>query len=165
MMNRFVIKTALFLSVIATYAHPAPSLEIEGYVTANTFNRSIRISVIEKFTTVIKHSFGVSVFGEQALRNNSFENSIFAGAEYRFGKKSLQVPIGLFAGINDLHIGQYAAVIPVVGGSSGIILRLSERSSLRVNYFGKVYFDTETVFGNDVMIGFAYTFISRDRRP
>ena len=145
-------------TVFFVRAAEKPVVEVEGCFALSSFAGNLKISMIEKVSFVTKINTAVSIFGEQSFRNNSFINSLFAGAEYRFGNETMQVPLGLFGGIYDVHIGQYSTFLPVAGTNTGIIVWFNEIASLRINYCAKLYFDKEVVFGNDLLVGFAVAF-------
>jgi hypothetical protein len=146
--------TALqLIFAISAYCASKPTVELEGCFSLNSFSNNVRISAIEKASLVFRENVVANFFGEQSYRNYSFINSIFTGVEYRFLRKNVQLPIGLFCGLNDIHIGQYSSILPVVGANTGFILPFNEIVSLRVNYYGKCYYAEQNVFGNDIYIG------------
>lgn len=149
------ISVVLFLTfVITSSSFSKPEFELEGCFALNSFSNNVRVSIVEKFSYVFRQNMAVSLFGEHAFRNGSSVNSFFAGPEYRFAfRYPIEVPLGIFGGIYDLHIGQASIVIPVIGANTGLFVWLTENVSLRVSYYGKFYFDETTVFGNDIYIG------------
>jgi hypothetical protein len=158
--------TIIMTAITAVYVHAftAPVIETEGCFALNSLAANYRITLLEKVGLAINNNFAITVCGEQSLRNNSFTNSIFTGMEYRPGRK-LQVPLGLFGGISNIHIGYYRSLTPVAGCNSGLIIWLNEAASLRINYLAKLYFDKAIVFGNDCFFGFAFSFLKGpDRR-
>ncbi len=149
---KIIAAIQLILSISA-YCISKPSFELEGSFSLNTFSNNLRILAIEKTSLVFTDKIAANIFGEQTYRNYSLTNSLFAGVEYRFFGQKAQLPIGLFCGINDIHIGQYFSILPVIGANTGLILWINEIASLRVNYYSKCYFAEQNVFGNDVYIG------------
>jgi hypothetical protein len=146
-----IVFVVIILSWVPGRAKPA--LELEGCLAINSFANALRISAIEKVSLVVAERYALSVFGEHSARNYSFTNALAGGVEYRLLKGKVQLPAGVFGGINSLHIGQYAFVQPLAGGHCGVILWLTEAASVRCNYYGKLYFGEQTIFGSDLFLG------------
>lgn len=157
-------KTFFFLLLLSmtTFSNPEKAFyrfETGGAFSLATFNKSVNLVLSENLGYNITPSVNVSISGEQQYRNRSFNSSNYLEAEYRFSVYSdFQIPLGSIVGFKLLHIGSFSDAVAIWGITSGLYYQVWQRVQLRAIYRGKLYFDDVNIWGNDLLLGFSFSF-------
>ena len=135
--------------------------EAGGNFSFSTFDRNTQLRTEEYIGYNVSRFYNICISGEQYYRNHSLSNAGFVGNEFRYGIAALQIPIAVSAGLEDLRIGSFHQLTPVLGIGSGMYFTIVPQVSLRANYKLLRYFDEVGVWGNDVTLGLCVSFWPR----